>query len=152
MNLTKLFSFFTILALLSSCQKESNLVAVADTPVAIENLQINFEDLKSNEITKVGLEDNFRFSYDLKDEGMIKEHQLFFLVNNDESIKHVIVPEYSLEAQEIGFDHTFQGFQKIGLGNGDYYYPVSGDRLHFYFSITDDTGNVEERYFVVELE
>lgn len=145
--------FLSFLFAFSNCKKENTEINTADAPVSIEQFQINFTAVSDfDTVLKVKKADRFRINYNLKDDGIIKYHTLYLLVDNNPDLKFHLFYPTSPETSDQSFGFVFDNLERLYLDNQEFYDTKTGDKLHFFLLAEDEAGNRSERTFVVELE
>jgi hypothetical protein len=138
----------------TACQKDEMQNITCEHPVAIEEFKINFiERFMFNKPFAMDIDESFRLSYKLIDDGVIIYHELFMLINNDEDLKvRIFGPENNLDTDEKRYTYTITNLEQFTLINQEVYKTTIGEKLHFYLTIIDDSANIVERIFVLDLE
>lgn len=153
MKSTTVIVFLSIWFAFSNCKKENTEINTADAPVAIEQFQINFTVVSDFDAAlKVKRGDRFQINYNLKDDGIIKYHALYFLINNNPDLKFHLFYPTSPETSDQSYGFVFDNLEQLYLDSKEFYGTKTGDRLHFSLLAEDEAGNRSERMFVVELE
>lgn len=149
---TRILPLVLLLAF-SGCKKEDSDTGVPDTPVSVERFLVNLTAFTNfNAVLKIKRSDSFQINYNLKDDGIIKNHALYFLVNNDPDLKYYLFYPTIPETSDMSYGFVFSDLEQFYLDSQEFYDTRVGDQLHFFLLAEDDTGNKTERTFVVELE
>ncbi len=83
----------------------------------------------------------FQISIDITDQNYIQEGVIYFLVNDDPTIRENIIyegTEFGYSEGTINFVHRVD---KIALGQGEFYEVKPGDTYNFYAEFEDEFGN-----------
>ncbi len=151
----KHYIYYCLLAALSvvACEKKADETALPDTPVTLEYLRINFQDVKNfQDVIKISPTESFRIDYKLSDEGLVMTHELFALVNDNPNMKYTAFHPTVLGVSNMTFGYVIQNIRELYLDNKTWRTLQPNDQLHFYLLFEDDNQNKSTVRFIIGFE
>ncbi len=148
------FLLTTLSFLFASCDKLNDSKPADETPASIEGFEINGSvQYAFNAPISLYIDEAFNIHYTLMDNDELNYHEFFFLINDDPSLKvYVFRPELNMETEEKGYAYSLPNLNSFTLDNLEVYDSKPGDKLYFYMTVIDTSGNITEKSFVIELD